>query len=372
MLIGPNERFFVSQGVQSVLDVESRHGAFSQRFQSGIRFHYDEIERRHSETGFALSGGQLLPEDRAPEVTAANEAKSYAMALHLADAISYGEFSLTPGVRAELIQSTVEDFSDARKTSGSVAALMPGLGAYVALFESFGVLAGVYRGFSPPPPGSGSDVKPEDSINYEAGMRFSSGRARVELIGFYSDYSNLTDVCTFASGCAADDLDRQFDAGKARIHGLEAYAAHDIPVARELKLPFSAAYTFTRAEFLTSFVSDDPIYGRVLAGDEMPYVPAHQLNVTFGAEHPRLRVSAAVNYVARMREQAGSAPLSDVLATDEQFVVDLAVRAPIVGGLSLYANAQNLFDAAYIVSRRPYGARPNPPRWIRAGAKLEF
>jgi Fe(3+) dicitrate transport protein len=104
----------------------------------------------------------------------------------------------------------------------------------------------------------------------------------------------------------------------------------------------------------------------------MPYVPAHQLSATFGIAQRRFSLFALVNYVARMREQAGSAPLSEVLATDEQFVVDLAARVPVAGGLSLHADVRNVFDAAYIVSRRPYGARPNPPRWIQAGAKLEF
>jgi Fe(3+) dicitrate transport protein len=38
----------------------------------------------------------------------------------------------------------------------------------------------------------------------------------------------------------------------------------------------------------------------------------------------------------------------------------------------LYANATNLLDSHDIVSRRPFGARPNAPRWVMVGAKLSF
>ena len=43
---------------------------------------------------------------------------------------------------------------------------------------------------------------------------------------------------------------------------------------------------------------------------------------------------------------------------------------PLAVGMGLQT-AFNLVDA-YIVSRLPYGARPNAPRWIQGGAKLEF
>jgi hypothetical protein len=31
---------------------------------------------------------------------------------------------------------------------------------------------------------------------------------------------------------------------------------------------------------------------------------------------------------------------------------------------------RNLFEAQNVVARRPYGARPNAPRWFHAGVKL--
>jgi Fe(3+) dicitrate transport protein len=79
-----------------------------------------------------------------------------------------------------------------------------------------------------------------------------------------------------------------------------------------------------------------------------------------------------VAYVGAMRESAGDEPLDETLATDEQFVVDLSGRVLVTGPLSVYGNVRNLLDGRHIVSRRPYGARPNAPRWIQVGAKLAF
>jgi Fe(3+) dicitrate transport protein len=38
----------------------------------------------------------------------------------------------------------------------------------------------------------------------------------------------------------------------------------------------------------------------------------------------------------------------------------------------VYVNVRNVLDSHYIVSRRPYGARPNAPRWVQVGVKVEL
>jgi len=304
-------------------------------------------------------------------VTAFNEASTQALALHAIDAISWQRLTVTPGVRIEAMRSTFTDRA-AKVTQGQLTqVIVPGVGAYYGLTDSLGALAGVYRGFTPPAPSGGAAVKPELSVNYEGGARFVRGHARAEAIAFYNDYTNLTDVCTLSSGCVDANLDRQFDAGRARIYGVEAYVEHEIPVGR-LRVPISAAYTFTRAEFMRSFRSEDPIFGNVAAGDEVPYVPRHQANVSAGVEGYYGGLVVGVTYLAAMREAAGSQPLATALHTDEQVNLDVSGTLRVYGPVSLYANVRNLLDAHYIVSRRPYGARPNAPRWVQVGAKVSF
>ncbi|MGK4003011.1 TonB-dependent receptor [Sorangium sp. So ce1036] len=371
LLIGPNEREFVAQGVETRVRWDTTTGPLSHRLEYGVRLHYDRIERRHSENGFHVLGGALVPDGGPTVVTQLNEAWTEAAALHATDAVTWGSLTVTPGVRVELMRSAFVDRAAGSEKKRLAQAVLPGAGAYYALTEELGLLAGVYRGFSPPAPGSDEHVEPELSVNYEGGARFADGPLRGEIIGYYNDYSNITDVCTLSSGCLDAELDRQFDAGEARIYGVEAYAEHEIPLGA-LTLPITAAYTLTQTEFLTSFTSDDPIFGRVVEGDEMPYVPRHQASLSIGVEHERAGLVVSGSYVSAMREKAGSEPMSRALATDEQLVFDASGKVRVAGPLVLYVNARNVLGSQYIVSRRPFGARPNAPRWIQVGAKASF
>lgn len=371
LFVGPNNRSFVSQGIQSVLSTSTKTGPLEHRFESGIRFHYDHIKRLHTESAFLMQGGELVPAGEPVITTSDNYAGTHAVAVHLTDAMTWQKLTVTPGARVELIGSRTEDYLTKENKDALVAAVMPGIGAYYELLQNLGVLAGVYRGFSPPAPGSGASVKPEYSVNYEVGARYTRGSSRAELIGFYNDYQNLTDVCTLASGCVTTNLDRQFDAGEARIYGLEAYVLHEQRLA-SLRLPASMAYTLTNGEFLNDFTSQDPIYGVVRKGDQIPYIPRHQLNVTLGVEHRRAGLNGAVTYVAPMREQAGNLPIERAVATDEQVYLDLGGYVNVFRWLRLYTNLRNALGAENIIGRRPYGARPNAPRWLQVGLKVQF
>ncbi|HET7545736.1 MAG TPA: TonB-dependent receptor [Polyangiaceae bacterium] len=371
LLIGPNQREFVAQGIDSRATLAGNTGPLSHRVEYGMRFHHDSIERRHSEDGFVVSSGDLLPEGTPTTVTAFNDASTFAFSMHAIDAVSYRKLTVTPGIRFELMRSTFLDKLEGTTTSHGIAhAVLPGLGLYQELFEYFGVLGGVYRGFSPPAPGS-AGAAPELSVNYEAGMRYSSPRVRAEVIGYYNDYSNLTDICTLSSGCVDAGLDQQYDAGKARIYGLEAYVQSE-PELGAVKFPLSLAYTLTRTEFQNSFSSEDPVFGEVKQGDEIPYVPRHQLNALLAAEYGPASAYGTATYVSGMREQAGSAPLNQVLATDKQFVVDIGAKYRILRWLDIYCNVRNLFNELDLVSRRPFGARPNAPRMLQIGVKLRL
>jgi Fe(3+) dicitrate transport protein len=369
LYVGPNQRDFVSQGVQSRAEATGNTGPLSHRAAAGLRFHYDRIERLHTEDIFDLVNGNLAATATPTITTTSNQAETYAVAGYIRDEITWRGLTLTPGVRVELIHSRLEDELAGTDASRTLAVPLPGIGAYYALTEDLGVLAGVHRGMSPPPAGTDSD--PEISINYEGGVRFASGTRRAEVIGYYNDYQNLTDICTLSSGCEDANLDRQFEAGRARIYGLEALAEDELRFGGA-RIPISASYTLTLTEFLETFASQDPIFGEVEAGDELPYVPRHAGRASVGVELERAGGYVAANYAGQMRELSGSGPLDLALATDAQFTVDVGLHYRLLPGLRLYGQARNLFDELYIASRRPYGARPNAPRWIQVGAQLEF
>jgi Fe(3+) dicitrate transport protein len=73
-----------------------------------------------------------------------------------------------------------------------------------------------------------------------------------------------------------------------------------------------------------------------------------------------------------MREEAGQEPLSETMATDKQLWLDVGLQLQVIGPLKMYGHLRNVLDERDIVSRRPYGARPNAPRWLQVGAKVEL
>jgi Fe(3+) dicitrate transport protein len=372
LLIGPNDRTFVSQGVQLSVKWKPVTGPISHRIEIGTRLHNDSVKRVHTQDAFLIEGGQLVPEGSPTQTTGDNIASTIALAAHVIDAATWGPVTVTGGLRIESIRGELID-SLARTHEGMLQQiLLPGAGAFVALPRDLGLFAGVYQGFSPIPPGQTTRVRPEKSINFEAGARFSPRRFRAEIIGFYNDYTNLSDVCTQSSGCVQENLDQQFDGGSARVYGVEAYIESEWNLRRDLALPGRLAYTFTDARFLNEFDSADPILGSVVPGDYVPYIPMHQLTASIGVEAPRWGVNLGGTFVDAMREVAGQGEPASGQATDAYFVLDASISARPWRFLTLYVNGRNLTNQAYIVGRRPYGARPGAPLTIQGGFKVEL
>lgn len=372
ILVGPNDRTYVSQGVQTVVRWNVPGKVVAQRIEHGLRLHHDSIDRRHTQNAFAMQSGRLVDTGAPTEVTTDNRASTHALSMYVADAIQLGRLTVTPGARVEVIQTSTEDRSTGQKGGSAYQVVLPGAAAAYEVIDDLALLGGVHRGFSPTAPAQAESIEPELSVNYEAGARFSRRKLRADLVGFYHDYSNLTDICTFSNGCLGTDLDRQFPAGAARVYGLEASFDHELPVAEGLFVPMSAAYTFTRGEFLRSFQSSDPQFGDVTAGDELPYLPNHQLALMTGLGSEQWEATASGTYVSSMKEQGGTGgPLSGV-RTDAHFVLDLGGHYRVTKWLDVYLNAKNVLNEEYIASRRPFGARPGAPRWVQAGVRAGF
>ncbi len=372
LLVGPNDRRFVSQGFQTRASWRPNTGPVQHKIELGTRIHHDRIERLHTQNGFLIDGTSLSPDGDPTEVTAENEGSTLALSLWAIHSGTWGPVTITAGGRIEAIQSRFEDALTGRKEGLTQQVLLPGAGAFVALPKDFGLLAGVYQGFSPIPPGQSGNVTPEKSLNYEFGARWSPKRLiRVELIGFYNDYQNLSNVCTFSSGCTSEAVDEQFNAGEASIGGLEAFIDAEVELPSQLLLPGRLAYTFTHARFDTTFESADPIFGDVAEGDEVPYIPTHQLSASLGLEHRYAGGNVGGTFVSAMRETAGSEEPSAFETTDAHFLLDASVYAKPFDFLKVYATGRNLLDMAYVASHRPFGARPGAPISFQVGTKIE-
>ncbi|HZI04555.1 MAG TPA: TonB-dependent receptor, partial [Archangium sp.] len=372
LLIGPNDRTFVSQGVQSVARWSTTTGPLSHSLEAGARYHYDSINRLHTEDAFRMVGGALVPEGTPTATTANNEDSTHAVSLHVTDAIAWGPLVVTPGVRLEVIRSRSVDRLLGTDQRGALEVLLPGVGVHGALTRSLGLFGGVYQGFSPPAPGQPTAVLPEKSVNYEAGARWTRRGERLEVVGFFNDYANLTDICTFSNGCLDENLDRQVDAGAAHIHGVEVFAEKNFRPGGGVTFPVTVAYTFTQTRLLEDFRSADPQFGQVEAGDELPYVPRHQVFASAGVESAFGGLYVSTTFTDSMREEAGQGEVPPNLKTDPLLTFNVNASWNVTRWGQFYLSARNVLDADAIVSRRPYGARPNAPRTVLLGFKLSL
>jgi Fe(3+) dicitrate transport protein len=375
LIVGTNDRLYASEGVATVAHWRPTTRRVRQDIELGARLHHDRIRRLHTEDGYAMRTGALVPEGTPTETTAHNTGIALAGAFHLVDQIGIGRLTLVPGARVELIQTWLADrLGD--DAAAFDAVFLPGGGVHVAATPWLGFLAGVHSGFSPVAPGQPDEVRPERSVNYEAGARIDHsarrGRTRVEAIGFLNDYSNISSECTFSSGCDDAMINRQFNGGQVLVWGVEALAGERVSLRRTGWLEARGTYTYTGSYFLREFSSDSPILGDVAVGDALPYVPVHLAGAGLSGGGRIWGVDADASFVGDMRDRPGQGPIPGEERIPWHLVVDVGGRVQIGDHVTVYATAQNLADTAYMVSRRPFGARPGRPFQFMIGLKYAF
>ena len=140
----------------------------------------------------------------------------------------------------------------------------------------------------------------------------------------------------------------------------------------ETSLPIGVTYTYTHAEFQSSFDVDFDEWGTVSAGDELPYLPAHQFYVHAGIVQPQWQAHIGGKFVDEMRTTAGSGAIGYGEGTDAHFVVDLSGDVALSDTTRAFVNVNNLFDEEYVAARRPAGARPGMPLTVFGGVKFSL
>lgn len=369
--ITDNARQYGSQGVESIATLESNWGAWQHSVDMGVRFHQDYVERDHQVSGYWMIDGELVSDgvDDYPN-KALNKAETDALALFVSDELIYNDWTLNAGLRHERIDGTLHDHFDGTRTTSSESVWIPGAGAHYQWTDRLGLLLGVNRGFSPNGAGSSDEADPETSINYEYGVRYRAGEFGLDAIGFFSDYSNLIGRCRVSdAGCEAD---QEFNGGDVHIAGLELTADYVATLGRGLYLPVSLVYTYSESAFQNTFDSDFSQWGGVTQGDQLPYLPEHQGRLNVGLQGLRWSVDLALKYIGRMREKPGQGAYRPAESTEAYTTADLAATYEFADRWSAQLVGENLADTQVIVSRKPFGARPNAPRSVKVGLSYEF
>jgi Fe(3+) dicitrate transport protein len=374
-----NNRDYYGQGIQTVLSWSpSTDGRLSHDVQFGLRWHEDEEDRFQDDDGYRMQDGRLvLTSDGAPGSQDNRVSEAQAFAAYLQDELSFGSWIVTPGLRFESIDLVRRDYSrsDPDRSEGptrvrrsEVDELIPGLSAVYLVDETLRIVGGVHKGFNPPAPGSSSD--PEESVNYELGLRYEAASVSGEVIAFFNDYTNLVGTCTASTGGNCD-IGEQFDGGEADMKGLELALGYEAS-AGGVSLPIRFSYTYTDATFRNSFSSGFEEWGDVESGDRLPYIPEHQLQLTAGTRGDRWGLNLSASWVDEMRTVAGQGPTPASELTDAHWVLDFSGDYELTRNISIYARAENLLDETYVAARRPAGARPGLPRTAFAGLTARF
>ncbi len=327
-----------------------------------------------------LGGRRVFNELGVPGSNANRIADAEAVALFVQDTFSRGGWTVTPGVRIERIDLMRSDFgkADPQRIGASLETrrndlteIIPGIGVEYRLDESNRLFAGAHRGFSPPSPSSSRQVEAEESVNYELGWRHQAGAVRAEIIGFYNDYDNLLGNDTLSIG--GKGTGDQFNGGEVEVRGIEASLGIDAFTSSAVRFPFRLAYTYTTAEFQSSFETGFSDWApRVERGDELPYIPEHKLYAGLSALGDRWAVHLDASYSDEMRTRAGSGPIPRSESIDSRFLIDLKVEWRLADRLRVWGQLLNATDNVYVASRRPAGLRPGRPRAALFGIAFDF
>ncbi len=372
--VGPNRRLFVSQGIQAVGGWHGASGPVTHRVEASARLHYDRIDRQHTEDGFLMQGGKLVWDGLGTITTSDERGWTYAVAMHATDAISYGRFTVTPGVRVELISMWLRDRMAGTEVKSTPQRLaLPGIGGYAALTPSFGSAGRRLPRLLARDPRAAEHRAPRDQRQLRGGGPLDQPALEGRGDRLLQRLPEPHQLLRGGEGSVGAPSDMQANAGGAHIWGAELYANGDVVRGPRLVVPVTVAYTHTRSKLLETFTSGDPTLGDVKPGYELPYVPRNQLFASAALETPRTSLALGATYVSAMREIAGTGPtLPTKPRTDASLLFDITARLRVAATGQVYLSVRNLFDAADIAARLPFGARPNAPRWVQIGTRWSF
>ncbi|MBR9729185.1 TonB-dependent receptor [Shewanella intestini] len=373
LILGNNDRSYYSQGIQSDLNLNLAFFGFTNQVEAGVRFHQDQIERNHTTDSYVMQNAALVSTGADTLATTTDREKTDAISVYLKDTISIDALDITAGVRGEFIDAKYQNRAAGAQgdyLDKSTRIWLPSLSLFYSLSDHGGLLFGVHEGFLPTSPKQNPLIDTESSVNYEFGGRYNQDDFNIEVIGFFNDISNLKEGCQFSS-CGSDN-DIEFNGGEVDLYGVELTSDYRFVLNDDIDLPIALSYTYTQSEFKTSFESGFDMWGNVSAGDQLPYLPNHQVSLTFGLTAQTWDINMAIRFVDEMLEASGDGVVLSGVTTKALTVVDMSASYDFDQYGLVYVKADNIFDNQQIVSRRPYGARPSKPQQWQLGYQYRF
>jgi len=381
LFVKANNRSYYAHGIQTVLGFNFVTDELSHKIDFGFRVHKDQIDRFQWVDEYAMDDGTMKLTEAGIHGTESNRIETAnAVATYVQYQLKYGKITVVPGLRYETFTMKRMDYGkrdpertgvDLNERSNQEDVWIPGVGVDYKFNRYLSTFAGIHKGFAPP--GTKEGTEPEESINYEVGVRYTKNTLSGQAVVFFNDYSNLlgTDLAAGGGGGTSD----LFNAGEVQTKGLEFQLTYELLSLRDqsaFSIPVSIVYTYTDAIFQNDFASGSEGWGVVNAGDKFPYMANHQFAVMLGLEHRLFSINLSGRYMGEMRTEPGQGDVPSNQKTDAYFVIDASASYRLHENISLFANATNLTDQVYLVARRPAGLRPGMPGAFSVGLNAMF
>ncbi len=384
-MISRNRRYR-STGFESRMEYRlAGEGSVSHTLQWGVRAERQRFDDRRSEG----ATGEVLTRGNRGALTRHEPFGARALSAFVQNVMTVGDFTLTPGVRAEsYVQRKQRVFpAVTARERYSDSLLLPGVSLQYEGFENTSLYGSVQRGYTPAiARGSTFPLIPETGINFQAGAHLTvAAGVSIEVSAFHNSLENTLVQLPFVDPATGANV--FINAADSRAYGTDIGLRLDSASTslRPLNLFALVAYNFTRATF-----TDGPV-----RGNRVPEVPLHAGSVTLGLEHRAgWHFSITMGHASRFftdpantTEAALVNEDGDPLGTGD--LVDL--REPIVLGVvpgrnlisaragyelhsvpvTLWIHGRNLTDRQYVADYSN-GMRPGAARAIMAGASLRF
>tara|TARA_B100000700_G_scaffold94159_1_gene106250 strand:- start:210 stop:1622 length:1413 start_codon:yes stop_codon:yes gene_type:complete len=377
-------RDYAMQGFQTVINMQmGMHDLeFGYRRHKDLRQRMDKSFVRKYVKNSAGVVSLMVGGDTAQGAQGAAELKhADAVSIHFKDTIKHGNFTSVLGVRHEDVEYNKGTMANPGNSiqDASNEATMIGMSTNYNLQNGASIFAGYHQGYSPT--GPSSSAEPEESDNFEVGVRYSQPGSYFEAVGFLVDYDNLLESCTISSGCSSggSDLGASNNAGEAEVYGLELqYTLDNMFAAPAMKgqgtttssvrYPLIVSALIQKSEYTTD---TDSVSGRT--GNEIMYIPKSQIFVGTGMHTANWTLDLGAKYYDSMfanqenTRRTGKAWIFDLTGSHK-----LPAMIPGTRDSKIFVHVDNLFDKVFLASEHNHGKRPNKPLTVSAGVSFGF
>jgi Fe(3+) dicitrate transport protein len=372
LIVLDNQRTFYAEGLQTKFNGQYDWGATSHDVELGLRYHQDQIRRTHMENLYQMTGGHMVRTSIPATPRDMNAVRAKAYTFNFLENLKYSDFVFTALGRIERVHFDYDNLLAARNIGRDDTVFAPGLGVLYNFNNQFSIKTSVNRGVSVAGLDDAGTEAKEEAVNYELGLKYISPNqsSQLEVVAFFNDYSNITGTCSSSTGCTNEQQGLEFNGGRAAISGIEGRIAQSFMIGA-VYIPAQFNLTLLNAEFRNQFTSGTAEWGvgRVDSGDPLPYIPQVQYTFAVGAEYRKFKNEFAFIYQGESFDQSVS---ENRLKVPAYGIIDWTGRYELSKKSQVFARIDNLLGKDYIVSYKPYGARPGKPQSFMVGLSYTF